>query len=66
VAEGRTYAMATNPAWINRDRLEQPFTAADTPYNGQVSELQARLPGARIGRIDKFNLRNVINQAVSS
>jgi len=50
--------MASKPTWINRDGLEQPLTLADiliiAPYNAQVFELQALLPGARIGTVDKF------------
>jgi AAA domain len=36
----------------NKDFDELALTIA--PYNGQVFELQARLPGAQIGTIDKF------------
>jgi superfamily I DNA and/or RNA helicase len=50
--------LASNPTWINKERLEQALSLADiliiAPYNAQVFELQARLPGARIGTIDKF------------
>jgi len=44
--------------WIDRHRTERLITADDiliiTPYNAQVFELQSRLPGARIGTVDKF------------
>jgi len=50
--------LGSNPTWINKEGLEQALTLADiliiAPYNAQVFELQARLPGARIGTIDKF------------
>jgi superfamily I DNA and/or RNA helicase len=51
--------MESRPTWINRDGREQPLTLADdiliiAPYNAQVFELQALLPGARIGTVDKF------------
>jgi predicted RecB family nuclease len=50
--------LASNPTWINRQGVESPLTLADVliiaPYNAQVFELQARLPGARIGTVDKF------------
>ena len=57
-SKGAPYVMATNPTWINRDRLEQPLTLADiliiAPCHAQVFELQARLPDARIETIDGF------------
>jgi predicted RecB family nuclease len=44
--------------WVDRDGIERPITRGDilviAPYNAQVFELQARLPGARIGTVDKF------------
>jgi uncharacterized protein len=50
--------LALNPTWINREREDLPLTLADiliiAPYNAQVFELQQRLPGARIGTVDKF------------
>jgi hypothetical protein len=56
--KGAPYVMATNPTWINRDRLKQPLTLADiliiAPYHAQVFELQARLPDARVETINKF------------
>lgn len=40
------------------DGNAKPFTLNDVliiaPYNAQVFELQERLPGARIGTVDKF------------
>ena len=50
--------LASNPTWINREGLESPLTLDNiliiAPYNAQVFELQTRLPGARIGTVDKF------------
>ncbi|SDR63347.1 uncharacterized protein SAMN05519103_08516 [Rhizobiales bacterium GAS113] len=50
--------LASNPTWIDRDGDELPLTLTDiliiAPYNAQVFELQARLAGARIGTVDKF------------
>ena len=50
--------LASNPSWINREGHELPLTLDDiliiAPYNAQVFELQTRLPGARIGTVDKF------------
>jgi superfamily I DNA and/or RNA helicase len=50
--------LASNPSWINRDGHECSLTLAHiliiAPYNAQVFELQTRLPGARIGTVDKF------------
>jgi predicted RecB family nuclease len=47
-----------SPFWIDRDGVRRPLTLDDVlviaPYNAQVFELQARLPGARVGTVDKF------------
>jgi len=44
--------------WIDREGVESTVTLDDvlviTPYNAQVFELQRRLPGARVGTVDKF------------
>jgi predicted RecB family nuclease len=44
--------------WINRDGEELAVTLDDiliiAPYNAQVFELSERIPGARIGTVDKF------------
>jgi len=44
--------------WVDIDGNARPLTLNDVliiaPYNAQVFELQARLPGARIGTVDKF------------
>jgi uncharacterized protein len=45
-------------AWIDRDGAERAVRLDDilivAPYNAQIFELQDRLPGARIGTVDKF------------
>ena len=47
-----------NSRWIDKDGNEHVLTLEDiliiAPYNAQVFELQERLPGARIGTVDKF------------
>ena len=44
--------------WTDRNDVEAPITLDDiliiAPYNAQVFELQSRMPGARIGTVDKF------------
>jgi uncharacterized protein len=44
--------------WVDRHGHEIPVRLEDiliiAPYNAQVFELQERLPGARIGTVDKF------------
>src|SRR5580692_9326791 len=44
--------------WIDADCNEQPVRLDDiviiAPYNAQVFEIQQRLPGARVGTVDKF------------
>jgi uncharacterized protein len=44
--------------WINAKGEEKPITLQEiliiAPYNAQVFELEERLPGARIGTVDKF------------
>ena len=45
-------------AWIDRQGVEKSIGLEDilivAPYNAQVFELQERIPGARIGTVDKF------------
>ena len=45
-------------SWIDRYGNRRPLALDDiliiAPYNAQVFELQQRLPGARIGTVDKF------------
>jgi predicted RecB family nuclease len=47
-----------NSEWIDMHGNAKPLTLSDiliiAPYNAQVFELQERLPGARIGTVDKF------------
>jgi len=49
---------ASNATWVDRSGDERAVTLDDiliiAPYNAQVFELQERLPGARIGTVDKF------------
>jgi predicted RecB family nuclease len=48
----------SDSSWIDRERVERKIGHDDiliiAPYNSQVFELQDRLPGARIGTVDKF------------
>jgi predicted RecB family nuclease len=50
--------LASNATWVNGAGAEAAVTLEDiliiAPYNAQVFELQDRLPGARIGTVDKF------------
>ena len=50
--------LRSGTTWTDRTGVERPVTRDDilviAPYNAQVFELQARLPGARIGTVDKF------------
>jgi superfamily I DNA and/or RNA helicase len=44
--------------WVDREGAEKPVTLEDiliiAPYNAQVFDLKDRIPGARIGTVDKF------------
>lgn len=48
----------SQPHWVDRDGKKHSVTPDDiliiTPYNAQVFEIQKRLPGARVGTVDKF------------
>jgi predicted RecB family nuclease len=50
--------LAADTMWTDRDGAEHRLEASDiliiAPYNAQVFELQERLPGYRIGTVDKF------------
>lgn len=50
--------LASGASWIDRDGIERPVSLQDiliiAPYNAQVFEIQRRLPGARVGTVDKF------------
>jgi superfamily I DNA and/or RNA helicase len=48
----------SNTSWMDREGIERDIALDDiliiAPYNSQVFELQERLPGARVGTVDKF------------
>jgi superfamily I DNA and/or RNA helicase len=48
----------SNRSWVDREGTERDVVLDDiliiAPYNCQVFELQERLPGARVGTVDKF------------
>lgn len=50
--------LGSNAKWIDRNGNEYALGLSDiliiAPYNAQVFELQQRIPGARIGTVDKF------------
>jgi uncharacterized protein len=50
--------LASGTTWVDRLGAESSIALDDfliiAPYNAQVFELQERLPGARIGTVDKF------------
>lgn len=50
--------LAVGSSWINREGTASALTLDDlviiTPYNAQVFEIQQRIPGARVGTVDKF------------
>lgn len=50
--------LESKASWIDGDGEERPVMLEDiviiTPYNAQVFEIQERLPGARVGTVDKF------------
>jgi predicted RecB family nuclease len=50
--------LGSSTTWIDRKGREHPIQLADiliiAPYNAQVSELQGRIRGARVGTVDKF------------
>jgi len=50
--------MNSGSSWIDGDGQKKAITFEDiviiTPYNAQVFEIQQRLPGARVGTVDKF------------
>jgi uncharacterized protein len=53
-----TAILAAKTTWVDRQGEEKRLTLDDiviiTPYNAQVFEIQHRLPGARVGTVDKF------------
>jgi uncharacterized protein len=50
--------LSSDATWIDRKGKEAPIGLVDiliiAPYNAQVFELQDRIPGGRIGTVDKF------------
>jgi superfamily I DNA and/or RNA helicase len=50
--------LSSGASWVDRTAVERAVTLEDiliiAPYNSQVFELQERLPGARVGTVDKF------------
>ena len=50
--------LGSKATWVDRDGREKLVTLNDvliiTPYNAQVFEIRQRLPGARVGTVDKF------------
>lgn len=50
--------LASKATWIDREGVERTVGIEDiliiAPYNSQVFEIQRRLPGARVGTVDKF------------
>ena len=50
--------LESNATWVDRDGKERSIVLDDiviiAPYNAQVFEIQRRLPGARVGTVDKF------------
>ena len=50
--------LASSASWVDRCGNEKQITLDDiliiAPYNAQVFEIQQRLPGARVGTVDKF------------
>ncbi|WP_456650999.1 TM0106 family RecB-like putative nuclease [Bradyrhizobium sp. LM2.3] len=53
--------LGSGTTWTDRDGVEAPVGLGEiliiAPYNAQVFELQERIPGARIGTVDKFQGR---------
>jgi uncharacterized protein len=50
--------LGAGATWVDRNGVESLIALSDiliiAPYNAQVFELQERIPGARIGTVDKF------------
>jgi superfamily I DNA and/or RNA helicase len=50
--------LASGTTWVDREGVEAPVGLEEiliiAPYNAQVFELQERIPGARVGTVDKF------------
>jgi uncharacterized protein len=58
IAELVHAALAGEPTWCDAEGQVHPLTLTDiliiTPYNAQLQTLQLRLPGAKIGTVDRF------------
>ncbi|WFU40070.1 TM0106 family RecB-like putative nuclease [Bradyrhizobium sp. CB82] len=58
VRELLTNILDSGTTWVDRDGVEAPIKLDDiliiAPYNAQVFELQERIPGGRVGTVDKF------------
>jgi superfamily I DNA and/or RNA helicase len=58
VAELVNGLLRSNATWTNKNGEIRPLGVGDilivAPYNAQVAVLAARLPGARVGTVDKF------------
>lgn len=58
VAQIVSSVLASAARWTDRHGAEHPVVLDDiliiAPYNAQVLEIQKRLPGARVGTVDKF------------
>ena len=50
--------LSGTPTWTDPDRTHHSISLADilivAPYNGQVAAIAERVPGARVGTVDKF------------
>ncbi len=46
--------LGSGTIWIDKNGEAAPVTLIIAPYNAQVFELQDRIPGGRIGTVDKF------------
>ena len=50
--------LTSGASWIDQHGQDKPITMDDiliiAPYNAQVFQIQQRLPGARVGTVDKF------------
>lgn len=58
IGELASEIVGSRTSWVDRNGDESPITLDDVliiaPYNAQVFELQERIPGARVGTVDKF------------
>ena len=50
--------LSGTPTWTDPDKTHHPISLADisivAPYNAQVAAIAERVPGARVGTVDKF------------